>query len=143
MGRNVSSVRHAADRRDVQCAMRNAAWAGTPSGPAGTPHPQGGGVPTTHHQFQGPEQPVSRAGTPSTKARYAQFQVLETFMLGYYILFREREPPPLIHPRKALDDFDFPLPRIIPTEFLLPPMNRNCLPYRTRPSMICPSSSPQ
>ena len=72
-----------------------------------------------HQKFQGPEQPVSRAGTPSTKARYAPFQVLETFMLGYYILFRGREPPPLIHPRKALDDFDFPLTRIIPTEFLL------------------------
>ena len=75
-----------------------------------------------HQKFQGPEQPVSRSGIPCTKARYAQFQVLETFMFGYYILFRGREPPPLILPRKALDDFDFPLTRIIPLNF-------NCASY--------------
>ena len=72
-----------------------------------------------HQKFQSPKHRVSRSGTPSFRSRYAPFQVLETFMLGYYILFRGREPPPLIHPRKTLDDFDFPLPRIIPTEFLL------------------------
>ena len=43
----------------------------------------------------------------------------DKFKTVSYILFRGREPPLLIHPRKALDDFDFPLPRIIPTEFLL------------------------
>ena len=43
----------------------------------------------------------------------------DKFKTVSYILFRGREPPPLIHPREALYDFDFPLPRIIPTEFLL------------------------
>ena len=47
-----------------------------------------------HQKFQSPKHRVSRSGTPSFRSRYAPFQVLETFMLGYYILFRGRAPPP-------------------------------------------------